>query len=53
MTTVIDVANFILLLSKMDVIKQSETTRDEDKEWRRIRELQREKAARMFGGGSN
>jgi hypothetical protein len=37
----------------MDVIKQNEATRDEDKEWEHIRELQRERAARMFGGGSN
>jgi hypothetical protein len=37
----------------MDAIKQSDATRDEGEEWTRIKELQREKAARMFGGDAN
>jgi hypothetical protein len=37
----------------MSAIKQSEATRDESEEWKHIKELQRNKAARLFGDGRN
>jgi hypothetical protein len=36
----------------MNAVKQSEANRDEAKEWEHIRELQREKAKRLFGDKS-
>jgi hypothetical protein len=33
----------------MAVVKQCETNRDEEVEWKHIKELQRERAARMYG----
>jgi hypothetical protein len=37
----------------MDAVRQSETNRDETEDWKHIRELQRAKAARLFGGNCN
>jgi hypothetical protein len=37
----------------MAAVKESEANRGEMKEWDHIRKLQREKAGRLFGGGSN
>jgi hypothetical protein len=37
----------------MNTIKQSEVDRDETKEWDHIKELQRKRANRLFGGSSN
>jgi hypothetical protein len=37
----------------MDAVKQSEVNRDEVKEWDHIKELQRERANRLFGSSSN
>jgi hypothetical protein len=37
----------------MEVVRQSEVNRDETKEWAHIRELQREKANRLFGDKLN
>jgi hypothetical protein len=34
-----------------EAARRSGANRDETKEWERIRELQRKKAARLFGGG--